>query len=156
MTLSGPDQEWVHQHTVENDTLASLAEAYGVSAKEICSQNGVPFTTADIQRWVKAHNGKVLPYDSSSHPFPNSKEGWAVFTSRSEIRLPKIQRKDGKGFASITDARGGPMMANMFGSVPGIVMVVGLVVAGFVILPKLKKSRANNRRRQTVLSGYFK
>lgn len=91
--------KWVSKNTLENDSLDSLAFAYGTTAREIAAQNGVKWSTPSIQDWVISKGGKLLAYNSKSHPFssgPRAKEGWAVFTAKSKIKLPDIARKDGK------------------------------------------------------------
>ncbi|MDQ5977435.1 MAG: hypothetical protein QG602_407 [Verrucomicrobiota bacterium] len=96
--------DWVPKHTKENDSLAALAKGYGVKAAEIASQNGVKFDTKAIQAWVKASGGRVLPFEPNSHPFPDSNEGWAVFTSSSVIKLPANARLDGEPEVNVAQA----------------------------------------------------
>jgi hypothetical protein len=97
--------DWVPKHTKDGDTLESLSKGYGVKADEITSQNGVKFRTRDIQEWVKASGGKVLPAARNApRPFPDSNEGWAVFTSSSVIKLPANARLDGEPEVNVAQA----------------------------------------------------
>lgn len=112
--LGAMADEWVPKHTKDGDDLATLASKYGVKSSDILSRNGVQATSAAIQNWVKSTGGKVLPYSVASHPFTDSKEGWAVFTANSVIMLPSNSRTDGEpainsGTPSIAPASSKPL-----------------------------------------------
>lgn len=92
-------REWVATKTVDGDSFVTLAFAYNSTAKEIAAKNNVQWNVAAVQDWIISKGGKILPYDSKSNPgmYNGRKgEGWAVFTPKTEILLPKMNRVDGR------------------------------------------------------------
>ncbi len=99
------------QFTVSNDDLATLAKAYGVSAQAIWDMQplgggaGKRMERKPVQAFVKALPGwsrddGIYAFDSKNSPgttAPDGKpEGYAHFTSNTQLMLPDMPRLDGK------------------------------------------------------------
>ncbi len=121
-------EPWVQKRTKSGDTLAVLAEVYGVTAKEIVLKNGVPWGTTSINNWVKAIGGKLLP------------TGWFVFTADTSILLPPTPRRDGEPTPAGGRASTGLVVANK-SPLSKLVLALGVAGAGAMLLFSKKSKK---------------
>lgn len=99
------------QFTVQNDSLGTLASAYGVTAQQIWDMQpggggaGLRMERVPVQNFVKALPGwnrddGIFAFVASDNPRtvgPNGQpEGYAHFTSHTQLMLPDMERLDGK------------------------------------------------------------
>lgn len=97
------------QHTCDGDDFFSLGRAYGVDPKVIMNLQpalaGKVITKTLVQNFVKSLPGwsrdkGIRPFVASDNPGtvdPNGKpEGYAIFTSHTQLMLPDMPRLDGK------------------------------------------------------------
>jgi len=91
---------WVPTSTLENDGLASLSAFYGVSPRDICAANGVPFQSDPINQWVVSKGGRCQAYQAGQPKVAGCPDGgWAAFRAGNQILLPNIPRP---GTSSVT------------------------------------------------------
>ena len=96
---------FVDTPTAEKDGFASLFAAYKSAfpagttltdfAKAVCAANGIPFKTADIEKWIFGLSGKRLPFSAKDNPGMHGgpkNVGYAHFGAGNRIKLPNIPR----------------------------------------------------------------
>lgn len=123
-------EPWVQKRTKSGDTLAVLAEVYGVTAKEIVLKNGVPWGTTSINNWVKAIGGKLLP------------TGWFVFTADTSILLPPTPRRDGEPASTDGGRASTGLVVASPSPLPKLVVALGVAGAAAMLLFSKKSNKA--------------
>jgi hypothetical protein len=96
---------FVDTPTAEGDGFKSLLAAYKSAfpvgttetdfAKAVCAANGIPFKTADIEKWIFGLSGKRLPFSTKDNPGMHGgpkNVGYAHFGAGNVIKLPNIPR----------------------------------------------------------------
>lgn len=136
-------QEWVARRTRKGDTLAKLAAAYQVPARDIVEANGIPYQNDHINQWVKNIGGTCMPYKEGQPKVVGCADGgWAVFTDSTTINLPNRKRIDVPDIPTGPPAPAGPIMSQVpSGGTPWLLVGALAIGAGALYLRSRKKGR---------------